>query len=81
MARSVVRLVRELSIRSVGLETRFRYHQSATADPVVNSHCVKRRFCIYPSSTLRNSNRHLRAGNSLQLNRSEAINPGPGVAA
>jgi hypothetical protein len=81
MARSVVRLVREWSVRRVGLETRFRNHQSATADPVVNSHWVKRRFCIYPSSTLKDSNRHLGAGNSVPLNRSEAINPGPGVAA
>jgi hypothetical protein len=81
MARSVVPLLRELSIRIVWLETRLSDQESAAADGILTSPPASDYSCGDFSKRPKDLIRHLSAGSSLPSSCLETVNPGPGVAA
>lgn len=81
MARSVVPLLRELSIRIVWLGAHLSNQESAAADGIPISPPASDYWCVDFSKRPKDLIRHRRAGSSLPSSCLETVNPGPGVAA
>jgi hypothetical protein len=80
MARSVVPLFRELSIRTVWLEAHLSNHESAVTDAIARSPLTSDYSCVDFSKRPKHLIGPLRTGSSVPSNCVETVNPEPGVA-